>query len=132
MINKINDAVATTFRSIPGVPGLQDENSNYKPELLTPWARMTNLPAEPSPVTIGYDRQLRFSGLIQLDYFAVSNSSANLSPVSTIVDWFNHKDNRFLNSGGLAVTILAAWRGTGVPDTDWYRVPVYLRYEAYS
>lgn len=132
MNSDIINAINTVIKSIPGVPTLAEENSSYKPELLTPWVRSTVLPAEPSQVFNGLNRTLRFSGLIQIDYFAPANTDADIEMIDNIVDYFNHKDNRFLTLDTQELTFLAAWRGVGVPDTDWFRVPVYVRYETFS
>lgn len=132
MNGKIITGINNAIKSISGLPTLFEENMNGKPQLLTPWMRTTIIPNEPVQTSIGYDRQLRFTGLIQLDYFQPANTSSDISNVDIIVDWFNNKDNRFITYDGLDILVPLAWRGTGNSATDWYRVPIFIRYETYN
>ena len=132
MNGKIITGINSAITSITGMPTLYEENKGGKPTLLTPWMRTTIIPNEPVQTSYGYDRQLRFTGLIQLDYFQPSNTSSDIANIDTIVDWFNGKDNRFLTSDGLPILIPLAWRGTATSGTDWYKVPIFIRYETYN
>lgn len=132
MNEKIIKAVNTALKALPGVPTLAEENVSFKPKLLTAWMRTTLLPSEPVQVTIGYDRTLRHNGLMQVDMFFPANTGSSPASVETVINWFNNKDNRFMTQDGERIIIESAWRGTASTNTDWYRVPVYLRYMTYE
>lgn len=129
IINGINNAI----ESIAGVPVLFKENKQNKPaDVLTPWMRTTLLPSEPMEVTIGYDRQLRYTGIVQLDYFVPLNYGSTITDVDTIVNWFNNKDNRFININDIEFIVLSSWRGTSIPGDKWYSTPIYIRVQWYD
>lgn len=129
IINGINNAI----ESIPGLPVLFKENTQNKPvDPLTPWMRSTILPSEPTQVSIGYERQMRYIGIIQVDYMVPPNTGSTANNIDVIVNWFNDKDNRFINNDGVDFMILAAWRGTSFTGEKWYQTPIYLRYQFYD
>ena len=94
MFEQIINAINNALTSIPGLPTLFTENNAGKPQLLTPWMRSTIIPSEPTQVTIGLDRTLRFTGLVQVDYFIPSNQGSTTANVDVIINWFNDKDTR--------------------------------------
>lgn len=128
IINAINKQLAL----VPNAPALQKENKSFKPTLRTKWMRSTLLPAEPTQVSIGEDRMLRYNGICQVDVFVPADTGSDDTIFDAIVAHFNHKDRRFLNEAGETINIKLAWRGTGITDTDWYRVPVLIRYEMFT
>lgn len=132
MFEQIINAINNALTSIPGLPTLFTENNAGKPQLLTPWMRSTIIPSEPTQVTIGLDRTLRFTGLVQVDYFIPSNQGSTTANVDVIINWFNDKDNRFITEDGKEITILMAWRGTSTTETDWYRTPIFIRYQTFD
>lgn len=130
---QIIDGINAAIESIPNLPVLFKENKQGKPtDILTPWMRTTLLPAEPTQVTIGYERQLRYVGIVQLDYMTPLDYGSDIAQVDTIVSWFNDKDNRFINNNGIDYTILASWRGTSYAGDKWYQTPIFIRYQVYD
>lgn len=129
VINGINNAI----QSIPNVPVLFIENKQNKPaDPLTPWMRTTLLPSEPTQVTIGYGRQLRYIGIVQLDYMVPLDTGSDIDQVDDIVNWFNAEDNRFINNDGVEFIVLSAWRGTSFAGKSWYQTPIFIRYQFYD
>ena len=130
IINTVNNAV----QNLPNAPSnLFVENIQGKPvDVLTPWMRTTLLPSEPVQVTIGYERQLRYTSLIQLDYFQPLNVGSTSDFIDSTVDWFNNKDNRFMENDGFNFTVLSAWRQTSEPTDKWYRTPIMIRVQWYA
>lgn len=135
MINdKIIAAINKSLSEINGIPTINPENKTYKPTQRVSWCRTTHLPAEPTQTTIGFDRQIRWGGLYQIDLFFPSNTGAIQPIADAVVAHFN--TNRFIplddTNPEEVLTIRMAWRGTSAVETDWYRVPVLLRYEAFT
>jgi len=122
------DLLATRIGTIPNMPTLAKENTNFKPTLLKPWMRMTVIPGEPTQLSIGEDRLMRYTGLVQIDVFTPPNTG-NSTASETLIAYFNNKANRMLTLNGEPLHISKAYRGTSQHNTDWFRVPVILRYE---
>lgn len=128
----IINAINKQLKGIPNAPTLAEENKTYKPTLRTKWMRSTLLPAEPTQVTIGIDRMLRYNGVCQVDVFVPADSGSTDTIVDTIVAHFNSQPVRFLDEAGETINIKLAWRGVGTSETDWYRIPVFIRYEMFT
>lgn len=129
--NKIIQLINASLATVTNVPVITPENKTYKPTQRTPYIRPTILPSEPVQTTIGYDRTVRWTGLYQLDYFYPANTGAESDIAARIVEHFH--TNRFLNDGeGFQVTIVMSWRATANTLTDWYRIPIMLRYETFT
>lgn len=132
IFSPIITAINKQLALVPNAPTLAKENKVFKPTLRVKWMRSTLLPAEPTQVTIGEDRMLRYNGVCQVDVFMPADTGSEDALLDAIVSHFNHKDRRFLNEAGEVVNIKLAWRGVGVSETDWYKVPVFIRYEMFT
>lgn len=128
--NKIIELIDAELASITNVPVISYENITYKPSLRTSYIRTTLLPAEPTQTTIGYDRTLRWNGLYQLDLFVPANTGAQSVIADAIITHF--QTNRFLIDDTFTLTILGAWRNAARTNTDWYQIPLLLRYETFT
>lgn len=127
--NRINFLIesATTPKKYPA---LQKENTSHKPTPPTPWLRTTILPAEPTYIATGKQRQLRYSGLVQVDSFIAANTTSNDPTVDSLVNMFNEYNNRYSVEDGYAIIIDYAYRGASTQGTDWYMTPVMVRWSA--
>lgn len=117
----------------PKFPVLQKENKSFKPDpnKPLPWLRTTLLPAEPTYVSAGRNRQLRYSGLVQIDSFIKANSVTDDPSVDSLVSMFNDYQNRyFVDSSGFTIIIDYAYRGASTTGTDWYQTPVLVRWHS--
>ena len=128
--NKIIELIDAELASITDVPVISYENVAYKPSLRTSYIRTTLLPAEPTQTTIGFDRTLRWNGLYQLDLFVPANVGAQSIVADGIISHFHI--NRFLVDGTFKLTIVNAWRNAARVNTDWYQIPILLRYETFT
>lgn len=125
-------AINAQLKLVPNAPTLAEENKGYKPVLRTKWMRSTLLPAEPTQVSIGQDRMLRYSGVCQVDVFVPAATGSDDPIYDAIVAHFNAFERRFLSQDGEMVNIKLSWRGVGTTETEWYKVPVFIRYEMFT
>jgi hypothetical protein len=132
IFSPIINAINKQLKLVPNAPQLAEENKGFKPTLRTKWMRSTLLPAEPTQITLGQDRMLRYNGVCQVDVFVPATTGSDDALIDAIVAHFNAFERRFLQEAGEQVNIKLAWRGVGTTETDWYRVPVFIRYEMFT
>lgn len=132
IITAVNNALTTSIGNLPTL--YMSNSTNSKPPLLTPWMRTTIIPSEPTPVTAGVDRQLQFTGLIQLDYFypAGQGPTDSNGNIDRIISWFNSKDNRNMTQNGVNILIEWAWRGSDTQGNEWNNARIYIRYLTFA
>lgn len=126
VIKRINDLV----KSDTTLPHLVEENKSYTPKVPTPWMRTTMLPAEPTYISSGRNRQLRYGGLVQLDSFIRANTGSADTSVDKIVNLINNPDNRYIVVDGYAIILDYAYRNASTTNTDWYQTPIMIRWYA--
>ena len=126
--NRINSLIEQS--TTPKFPTLQKENTSFKPTPPNAWLRTTILPAEPTYISTGRHRQLRYSGLVQVDSFIAANTTSNDPSVDKLVNLFNDYNNRYSVEDGYAIIIDYAYRGGSSQGTDWYMTPVMVRWSA--
>lgn len=131
IFSPVINAINKQLKLIPSAPTLAEENKGFKPTLRTKWMRSTLLPAEPTQISLGTDRMLQYTGVCQVDYFIPAGTGSDDAMIDTIVAYFNAADRRFLTEAGQQVNIKLAWRGVGTTETDWYRTPIFIRYETF-
>lgn len=128
----IINAINKQLKAINGAPVLAEENTSFKPVLRTPWMRSTLLPSEPVQMSLGDERILRYNGICQVDVFFPVGSGSTSQVVDQIVAHFNSLPVRFLDEAGEKINIKLAWRGVGVNEPEWYKTPIFIRYEMFT
>lgn len=107
------------------------ENRSFTPTVGTPWMRATILPAETTQTIIGINGLNKLMGIYQVDLFypvGVGSGTAR-SKSDDVITHF--KRGTTATYSGVKVSIRRAWRGTALPEDDWYHIPINIEWYAY-
>lgn len=110
---------------------VQTENENFTPPTGKPWARITNLTAQPDQATLGDGGQDLHVGILQVDLFYPQGKgrAAALAMADRIRAHFKGGDG--WRYDGQAVRVTSCGRGTGINEGGWYRISVSINWKAH-
>lgn len=121
--------IKTELQSIANIPtNIIQPNESFTPKLGVDWIRISSSVGEPSQITIGRNRTLRYTGTVQIDVFTKLNTGTP-TIVQDIINHFLTFDNRFLGTTQ-KYEISHAWTGNSIPEDNWNRNIIFLRYVA--
>lgn len=110
---------------------VQTENKQFTPPSGKPWARITNLPAQPDQATLGDGGQDLHVGILQVDllYPQGEGRGAALAMADRIATHFKAGDS--WRHEDQAVRVTSCGRGTGINEGGWYRISVSINWKAH-
>lgn len=110
---------------------VQTDNETFTPPASKPWARLTNLPAQPDVVTLGEGGQDLHVGLLQVDLFFPQGKgrAAVLALADRIAGHFKAGEKWLYD--GQAVRVTSCGIGNGINDGGWYRRTVTINWKAH-
>lgn len=121
--------IKSELQSIANIPtNIIQPNESFTPKLGVDWIRLSSSVGEPSQITIGRNRTLRYTGTVQIDVFTKLNTGTP-TIVQDIINHFLTFDNRFLGTTQ-KYEISHAWAGNSIPEDNWNRNIIFLRYVA--
>ena len=108
------------------------ENDIYKPIKGTLYLRPTLLPGDTVGATLSSGGTDEHVGVYQIDVFAeaTKGKKAAIVMADLIADRF--KPVTEMAYGGVTVRAVSVSRGAGVTESGWYKIPVTVRYLAFT
>lgn len=133
--NDIRAALEAEIANVSGVPAAAQrcwENVRFEPTVGTAWVRMTLLPGETRPATMGANPQIRYNGLFQVDIFRPEGEGPGTAEAlaDAVRDRFNVETT--LTSGSITVRFNWSEKRAAIPDSPWYQVPVLISWYTYA
>lgn len=129
---KINAALVKAWQALACVEegNTQYENVKFTPATNEIWARLTMIPAQPVPVTIGTPGTDEHVGLLQVDIFAPLDDSTGptLQVADLIAECFFAGAN--FSHENQCVRITSCGRGRSAVEGGWYRTIITINWSA--
>lgn len=125
----IYGALRTRLNGITGRPPIAWENINYTPSANTLYLRPTLIPAPTFQASLGDDGLDLNNGIFQVDVVIPDNLGRSTWP-DTIADSF--KRGTVLTQNSVDVRIISASLLTGLKDSNFFIVPVSIRWQAFT
>lgn len=126
----IRGALQNAAIAVPGFPPSAQrayDGLTFTPTPKTPWARLAFMPQPSRPFAIKGTDQL--IGLFQVSLFYPPNlGTATVEAMADAVVAAFPTETPLL-FGTARVQILSSGRGPGLPEADWYQVPVTVRWQ---
>ena len=109
------------------------ENVNLDLKAGTPWLRATLLPADPEPSCIGIDGWTQRLGIFQVDVFYPLGAGwkTAVDKVDDVCDLFT-QGQVLRNEAGIRIVVVGSGPGPGLPEENWFRIPINIRYACWS
>jgi hypothetical protein len=127
----IRSAFTAKLQAYPQLPAVAWENIPFTPTAV-PYLKPALVPAEPFQAEIGTNGINRHTGFYQISIFVPSGSgvAAINALVSGLCDHL--KRGTSLSYGGITVSILKAYSGPTIQETDWQHVPITIQFRCDS
>jgi hypothetical protein len=108
------------------------ENVEFNPTTSTMYLRPTVLPAASVQAGLGSTGQELHQGIFQIDVFAKIDESKSiaLAEADAIADYFARGTT--LTYNGVNVRLGTASNGSGIRDSGWFIVPVFINYLSFT
>ena len=112
-----------------GLPSVAWENASFTPTAGSPYLKPSLLPGEPFQCEIGTDGANRHSGVYQISVFAPAGKSTSQidSLINSLCTHFK-RGTTLSYYAGCVVTIIKAYPGPMMTETDWIHVPITINY----
>jgi hypothetical protein len=119
------------LKAVAGLPTLQGENTRITPISGQPWCRISLLPAEPIPLSIGPSGMNEHRGIAQVDLFYAQDvgTVAPNAMAALVMAAFPRGFNAL--SGADNVQVSGSHQLTAYQVESWYVVPVVVRWSSY-
>lgn len=128
MTDDVHKAIKTRIKTL-GYP-VAWENRKYVPTEGVPWIRSKFMPVDAKAAAIGSSAERRETGVHFITVFAPANKGDG--PASTmakaVLEAFPIGGS--LTYGTTSVRIEKSYRKDGVPEPDWYGIPVVINWRA--
>ena len=124
----IRSAFVTKLQAYVGLPSVAWENALFTPTIGAMYLQPSLLPGEPSQVEIGPSGNDRHTGVFQISIFAPTGSGTQAMNTlrDGLIDHF--KRGTILIYGAVSLTIIKAFPGPTMQETDWQHLPITIRY----
>lgn len=127
----IQQAIEKQLITIPGLPAVNYENTDYSPVIDTPWLRVTHFPSENRPSGIGISAPNLYRGLTLVNVFYPARAGAKdaKAMVDLICSYFQ-KGTQLLEDG-LQIWISYSEASGSSQEPNWFMIPVTIRWYCY-
>jgi len=128
----ISAALDGHLNTMASVPPIAWENKTYKPVKGTLYIRPTLLPGNTVGATLSTAGTDEHVGIYQIDVISEATKGKNAAIVMADLVADRFKPVTEITYSGVTVRAVTVSRGAGVVESGWYKIPVTVRYLAFT